>query len=66
VHEKSEEEWDRLMNTNLKSVFLVSRAVIPGMIARGGGDIINISSLAGKMCSQAAVFTAPRNGACRD
>jgi len=48
VHEKSEEEWDRLMNTNLKSVFLVSRAVIPGMIRRGGGDIINISSLAGK------------------
>jgi NAD(P)-dependent dehydrogenase (short-subunit alcohol dehydrogenase family) len=48
VHEKSEEEWDRLMNTNLKSVFLVSRAVIPGMIGRGGGDIINISSLAGK------------------
>jgi 3-oxoacyl-[acyl-carrier protein] reductase len=48
VHEKSEEEWDRLMNTNLKSVFLVSRAVVPGMIERGGGDIINISSLAGK------------------
>lgn len=48
VHEKSEEEWDRLMNTNLKSVFLVSRAAIPGMIRRGGGDIINISSLAGK------------------
>ena len=48
VHEKSEEEWDRLMSTNLKSVFLVSRAVVPGMIRRGGGDIINISSLAGK------------------
>src|SRR5438128_3321933 len=49
VHEKSEEEWDRLMNTNLKSAFLVSRAVIPGMIRRGGGgDVINISSLAGK------------------
>jgi 3-oxoacyl-[acyl-carrier protein] reductase len=48
AHEKTEEEWDRLMNTNLKSVFLVSRAVIPGMIERGGGDIINISSLAGK------------------
>lgn len=48
VHEKTEEEWDRLMNTNLKSVFLVSRAVIPGMIRRSGGDIINISSLAGK------------------
>lgn len=48
VHQKSEEEWDRLMNTNLKSIFLVSRAVVPGMIARGDGDIINISSLAGK------------------
>jgi len=48
IHEKSEEEWDKLMSTNLKSVFLVSRAVVPGMIRRGGGDIINISSLAGK------------------
>ncbi|MGB8494122.1 MAG: SDR family NAD(P)-dependent oxidoreductase [Candidatus Acidiferrum sp.] len=48
VHEKSEEEWDRVLDTNLKSVFLVSRAVVPAMIRRGGGDIINISSLAGK------------------
>ncbi len=48
IQEKSEEEWDQVMNTNLKSVFLVSRAVIPGMIQRLGGDIINISSLAGK------------------
>ncbi len=48
VHEKTEPEWDQLMTTNVKSVFLVSRAVIPGMIERGGGDIINISSLAGK------------------
>ncbi len=48
VHEKSEEEWDLVLNTNLKSVFLVSRAVVPGMIRRGRGDIINISSLAGK------------------
>ena len=48
VHEKSEEEWDRLMATNLKSVFLASKAVVPGMIQRGGGDIINISSLAGR------------------
>ncbi|HLZ12108.1 MAG TPA: SDR family NAD(P)-dependent oxidoreductase [Candidatus Acidoferrum sp.] len=48
VHEKTEAEWDRLMDTNVKSVFLVSRAVIPGMLRRGGGDIVNISSLAGK------------------
>jgi 3-oxoacyl-[acyl-carrier protein] reductase len=48
VHEKTEQEWDTLMNTNLKSVFLVSRAVVPLMIQRKKGDIINISSLAGK------------------
>ncbi|HET6930227.1 MAG TPA: SDR family NAD(P)-dependent oxidoreductase, partial [Candidatus Acidoferrum sp.] len=40
IQEKSGEEWDQVMNTNLKSVFFVSRAVIPGMIQRRGGDII--------------------------
>jgi len=48
VQDKSEQEWDIVMNTNLKSIFLVSRRVIPGMIQRKRGDIINISSLAGK------------------
>jgi NAD(P)-dependent dehydrogenase (short-subunit alcohol dehydrogenase family) len=48
IQEKTEAEWDQVMNTNLKSVFFVSRAVIPGMIQRRGGDIINVSSLAGK------------------
>lgn len=47
-HEKSEADWDLVLNTNLKSVFLVSQAVIPSMIRQGKGDIINISSLAGK------------------
>jgi 3-oxoacyl-[acyl-carrier protein] reductase len=48
VQDKSEQEWDIVMNTNLKSIFLVSRRVIPGMVQRKRGDIINISSLAGK------------------
>jgi 3-oxoacyl-[acyl-carrier protein] reductase len=48
VHEKTEADWDRVLDTNLKSVFLVSRAVAPSMIRRGSGDIISISSLAGK------------------
>jgi 3-oxoacyl-[acyl-carrier protein] reductase len=48
THEKTEADWDRVLNTNLKSVFLVSRAVAPSMISQGRGDIINISSLAGK------------------
>jgi 3-oxoacyl-[acyl-carrier protein] reductase len=48
AHEKTEADWDRVLDTNLKSVFLVSRAVVPSMIRRGAGDIINISSLAGR------------------
>ena len=48
VAEKTEEDWDLVLDTNLKSVFLVSRAVAPLMMQRRRGDIINISSLAGK------------------
>jgi NAD(P)-dependent dehydrogenase (short-subunit alcohol dehydrogenase family) len=48
AHELSEEDWDRVMDTNLKGVFLMSRAVAPHMIRRRTGHIINISSLAGK------------------
>lgn len=40
-------EFDRLIAANLRSVFLVSRAFVPGMIARKSGDIFNMSSIAG-------------------
>jgi 3-oxoacyl-[acyl-carrier protein] reductase len=48
AHEASEAEWDTVLDTNLKGVFLASRAVAPQMIRRRSGDIVNISSLAGK------------------
>jgi 3-oxoacyl-[acyl-carrier protein] reductase len=48
VHEKSETDFDLTLDTNLKGLFLVSCAVVPHMIRRGAGDIVNISSLAGK------------------
>ena len=48
LHEVGEEEWDRVMDTNLKGVFLVSKAVAPEMIRRRKGYIANICSLAGK------------------
>lgn len=41
------EEWDRLMNINVKSVLLGSRFAIPHMIEAGGGSIINTASMAG-------------------
>jgi 3-oxoacyl-[acyl-carrier protein] reductase len=40
----TEAEWDQMLGTDLKSVFLVCRAVLPGMVARGGGAIVNIAS----------------------
>jgi 3-oxoacyl-[acyl-carrier protein] reductase len=48
AHEASEVDYDTVLDTNLKSVFLVTKAVAPGMIARSSGHIINIASLAGK------------------
>jgi 3-oxoacyl-[acyl-carrier protein] reductase len=42
------EEWDRTMATNLRSLFLVTRAVLPGIRRRGGGAIVNVASLAGR------------------
>lgn len=42
------EEWDRVIATNLRGLYLVTRAVIPAMRARTTGDVINVSSLAGK------------------
>lgn len=47
-HEASETTWNNVLDTNLKSVFLLTKAVAPGMIARHGGHIINIASLAGR------------------
>ena len=43
-----ESDWDAVLDTNLKAVFLVSKEVAPEMIRRRTGQIINISSLAGK------------------
>jgi len=48
AHELSEADWDAVLDTNLKSVFLITRAVAPQMISRRTGHIINIASLAGK------------------
>ncbi len=40
----TEADWDRLLGVDLKSVFLTSRAVLPGMVARGSGVIVNLAS----------------------
>lgn len=47
LHEGKLEDWEEMIDTNLKGLLYVSRAVIPGMVARGRGHVINIGSIAG-------------------
>jgi len=47
--EVTDEEWDDVLATNLTSMFVLARAVAPGMMERGRGKIINIGSMYGKI-----------------
>lgn len=53
-----EEDWDAVMAANLKSMFLVTREVVRGMIARKSGVIVNIGSLAGHRLLEVPVHYA--------
>jgi 3-oxoacyl-[acyl-carrier protein] reductase len=48
LHNLPPEEWDRILNTNLRGVYYAIRAFVPMMIRAYSGHIINVSSLAGK------------------
>ena len=62
-YERSESDWDTVLDTNLKAVFLTSRAVAARMIRSGSGHIINISSLASKSAfSGGALYCASKWG----
>jgi 3-oxoacyl-[acyl-carrier protein] reductase len=62
-HEFGESDWNSVIDTNLKSVFLVCRAVAPEMIRRQSGQIINISSLAGNNTfANGAIYCASKWG----
>ena len=45
VVEMPEDDWDRVMAVNLKAIFLLSKHVIPLMVAAGGGSVVNVSSV---------------------
>ena len=47
LHEGNLQDWEEMIDTNVKGLLYVSRAVIPGMVARGRGTVINIGSIAG-------------------
>ena len=49
LHEGDPDDWDRMIDTNLKGLLNVSRAVLHAMLARGTGHVINIGSTAGRL-----------------
>ncbi|MEC3878703.1 SDR family oxidoreductase [Parapedobacter sp. 10938] len=48
IHQGDIGDWDRMIDTNIKGLLYITRAVAPGMVARKQGHIINIGSIAGK------------------
>lgn len=63
IEELRPEEWDSVMNINLRAAFLMTRFVLPDLYARGGGAIVNISSVAGKDAfSWGAAYSSSKAG----
>lgn len=62
--ETSEEEWDRLTEINVKSMFLMTKAVLPQMIAAGGGSIVCTSSISAVAGTPMEVLYDTTKGAC--
>lgn len=63
LEETTEEEFNTIINTNLKGTFLCCKEVLPYMIAKGSGTIVNISSGAGKYgFSQLSAYCASKFG----
>jgi NAD(P)-dependent dehydrogenase (short-subunit alcohol dehydrogenase family) len=62
VVEYPEEMWDLVINTNLKGYFLVSQAVVPQMLQRGYGKVINLSSIMGDVALPNQVAYASSKG----
>ena len=61
--ETSEEEWDRIMAVNVKSMFLVTKAVLPGMLSAGGGSIVCTSSISAVVGTPMEVLYCTSKGA---
>jgi NAD(P)-dependent dehydrogenase (short-subunit alcohol dehydrogenase family) len=62
--ETTEQEWDWLMAVNVKSMFLMTKAVLPGMLAQGGGSIVCTSSISAVAATPMEVLYDATKGAC--
>ncbi len=63
LHETTTDEWDRVFAVNLRGMFLVCRRVLPGMISRRAGAIVNVSSISGLLgWPSSAAYCASKGG----
>lgn len=61
LHEGEVEDWEEMIDTNVKGLLYVTRAVVPGMVARGRGHVINLGSTAGEITyPKGAVYCATK------
>ena len=56
----TEEKWDTVLQVNLRSVFVCSKAAIPVMLEGGGGSIVNVASIAASVCTGGAAYAASK------
>jgi 3-oxoacyl-[acyl-carrier protein] reductase len=63
VHETTDEDWDQVIDVNLKGTFLVTRALLPAMLAAKEGRVVNVSSISGAIASpRQAAYAASKWG----
>jgi NAD(P)-dependent dehydrogenase (short-subunit alcohol dehydrogenase family) len=62
IGDTSYEQWDRIMDVDLKAPFRICKAAIPGMVARGGGAIVNYGSLAAERGLHGPSYCAAKAG----
>jgi hypothetical protein len=61
LYEDDPENWEEMIDTNVKGLLYVTRAVVPGMVAQGAGHVINLGSVAGHMTyANGAVYCASK------
>lgn len=61
IWEWSEEKWDKIIETNLKTTFLCTNKALPYMIQQKGGYIINMSSRMGRIASEMGAYAAAKS-----
>lgn len=61
LHEDDPQNWEEMIDTNIKGLLYVTRAVVPGMVKRGSGHVINLGSTAGYITyANGAVYCATK------